>query len=285
MWRRRPRGTSIPFVKNAMPLEAYEFMRSFIHFSDNANWVDKGTTGYDPLFKVRYPMSLFMKGMRKAWVAGKHVTIDESMIRYAGRAVSYVQYMPAKPIKYGLKVYALCCACSAVLLAYQVYVGKENEADNSAVAICHRLCSEAGITKERGHVLYTDNWYTGMELCKQFFERYGWTVVGTITSTDKKARADEDIPFLKMSKGALLGLERGWYREAVIKMKTKQGKTYYIQCTTWRDKKTSLFLVFKSCWGEPRIDRQETHKEEKTERNFDSTSCATRLRPFFCCCR
>ena len=73
MWRRRPRGISIPFVKNAMPLEAYEFMRSFIHFSDNANWVDKGTTGYDPLFKVRYPMSLFMKGMREAWVAGKHL--------------------------------------------------------------------------------------------------------------------------------------------------------------------------------------------------------------------
>ena len=35
--------------------------------------------------------------------AGKHVTIDESMIWYMGRAISYVQYMPAKPIKHGIK--------------------------------------------------------------------------------------------------------------------------------------------------------------------------------------
>ena len=138
MLRKSPRGLALPYVRNAMPLAAYEFMRSYVHFADNSKWVDKGLPGYDPLFKVRYPMTLFMKGIRKAWVAGKHVTVDESMITYVGRAVSYVQYMPAKPIKHGLKVYALCCACSAVLLAYQIYVGKEDkENDNSAVAICH----------------------------------------------------------------------------------------------------------------------------------------------------
>ena len=86
------------------------------------------------------------------------------MISYMGRAVSFVQYMPAKPIKHGIKVYALCCAYSAVRLAFQIYVGKEDEEDNSAVAICHRLCLQSGITNERGHVLYTDNWYTGIKL-------------------------------------------------------------------------------------------------------------------------
>ena len=77
---------------------------------------------------------------------------------------------------------------------------------------------------------------------KEFFEKYGWSVVGTVTPTDKKARADEDIPFLKLSNGARNGVERGWFREAVIKMKTSSGKVYYIQCTTWRDKKQVCFL-------------------------------------------
>ena len=36
--------------------------------------------------------------------------------------------------------------------------------------------------------------------------------------------------------------DRGWYREAVIEMKTTHGKSYYIQCTTWRDKKQVCFL-------------------------------------------
>ena len=59
--------------------------------------------------------------------------------------------------------------------------------------------------------------------------------------TDKKSRADEDIHFLKLSNGARNGVKRGWFREAVIKLKAKSGKHYYIQYTTWRDKKQVFF--------------------------------------------
>ena len=109
-------------------------------------------SGYDPLFKVCYPLDLMMKGMRAAWTAGKHVIIgDESMIRYMGRAVSYVQYMPAKPIKHGIKVFCLCCAVSAVLLSFEIYVGKEAEnQDNSALAVCDRLVTSTGLIENRG---------------------------------------------------------------------------------------------------------------------------------------
>ena len=135
MWRKPLRGLSLPYLQNAMPLASYEFMRSYVHFADKSKRIEKGSPGYDPLFKVKCPLEIFMTGIGKAWVAGKHVTVDESMITYVGCAVSYIQYMPAKPIKHGLKVYALCCACSAVLLAYQIYVGKEDEdTDNSATA-------------------------------------------------------------------------------------------------------------------------------------------------------
>ena len=41
-------------------------------------------------------------------------------------------------------------------------------------AVCHHICRSAGITKEPGHVLYTDNWCTGIKLCKEFFAQYGW---------------------------------------------------------------------------------------------------------------
>ncbi len=64
----------------------------------------KGDDGYDPLFKVRYAMDAMLKGINRAWNVGQRVTVDESMIRYMGRAVEYVQYMPAKPIKHGIKV-------------------------------------------------------------------------------------------------------------------------------------------------------------------------------------
>ena len=176
------------------------------------------------------------KGMRKAWVAGKHVTIDESMIRYMGRAISYVQYMLAKPIKHGIKVFVLCCAVSALILAFKVYVEKEDDSNISVAAVCDELCVDAGLTHQWGRVLYTENYYTSVKLEKLMFEKYGWTIVGTISPTDKKSREDEDIPFLKLSNGVRLGVKRGWFREAVLKLKTRTGKSYYLQGTTWRDK-------------------------------------------------
>jgi hypothetical protein len=194
------------------------------------------------LFKVKYALDVMMNGMKNSWTAGKHVTIDESMIRYMGRAISYVQYIPAKPIKHGIKVFALCCAFSAVILAFKVYVGKEDDADGTAVGICNELCVDAGLTESSGRTLYTDNYCTSVKLAKHMFDEYGWTIVGTISPTDKKSRADEDIPFLKLSNGARNGVKRGWFREAVIKLRAKSGKDYYIQCTTWRDKKQVCFL-------------------------------------------
>ena len=116
LWREQPYGINIPYIQNTMTRDAYIFMRRYIHFCDNSKKKEKGVRGYDALYKVSYPLRIMMKGMRTAWNAGKHVTIDESMIRYMGRAVSYVQYMPAKPIKHGIKVFAVCCAISAVIL-------------------------------------------------------------------------------------------------------------------------------------------------------------------------
>ena len=173
LWRAPPYGLSISYLQNSMTRDAYVFMRQYIHFADNATRKSKGEIGYHAFFKVKYALDIMMEGMKKSWTAGKHVTIDESMIRYMGRAISYVQYMPAKPIKHGIKVFALCCAFSAVILAFKVYVGKEDETDGTAVGVCNDLCIDAGLTESRGRVLYTDNYYTSVKLAKHMFNEYG----------------------------------------------------------------------------------------------------------------
>ena len=224
LWRKPPHGISLPYVQNMMSRNAYEFLRRHIHFADDSKRKKKGLRGYDPLFKVRYVLVLFMKGIMLAWIAGQLVTIDESMIKYMGRGVSYVQYMPVKPIKHGIKVFVLCCAYSAVVLSMEVYVGKEDEIAGDALSVCDRLMSAASINFQRGRTLFTDNYYTSVKLARHLFENYGWSVVGTITPTDKKSRQDEDFPFLKLSNGARLGVKRGWFREAVLQRVTATGK-------------------------------------------------------------
>ena len=94
----------------------------------------RGEDGHDVLFKVRHVLDEIKKGLQKSWNAGERVTIDDSMIRYSGRAVDFVQYLPKKPIKHGLKVFAICCAVTAVLLGFEVYCGKDT-------GVCHSHCN------------------------------------------------------------------------------------------------------------------------------------------------
>ena len=92
-------------------------------------------------------------------------------------------------------------------------------------------------------MLYTDNWYTLMKLAKLLYEKYGWTLVGTIVPTYKKSRENYGILFLKLPSCPLRDTKRGWYHEAVIGMKTRSETKYYIQSTTtWKDKKQVCFL-------------------------------------------
>ena len=114
LYHKPPYGLYLPCVNNAMPRYSFEFLRQYIQFTDNDQRVPAGEPGHNPLNKISWAMDVMMKGCRKAWVAGKAVTIDESMIKYCGKMVSWVQYMPAKPIKHGIKVFALCCSLSAV---------------------------------------------------------------------------------------------------------------------------------------------------------------------------
>jgi len=120
MWQRPPYGISIPYVQNTMQQDAFEFMRRHIHFTDNYKRPKTTDKNYDPLFKVTYVLKEVGLGICRVWHAGKDVSLDESMIKYCGRAIAFIQYMPAKPIKHGIKVFCLCCAVTAVMLAFEV---------------------------------------------------------------------------------------------------------------------------------------------------------------------
>ena len=173
MWRKSPHGLSIPYAKNEILRDVFEVMWRKIHFSDNSNIKQKGVRGCDPFFKVSYLLQIIMKGMRGVWTSGKHVTIKESMIKYMVRAIIYVQYMPEKPTKHGIKVFYICCDLSTIILGLKFYVGQEDNSDKTALGICDDMVKEAGLTNARGRTLYTNNYYTSMVIAKHTFSKYG----------------------------------------------------------------------------------------------------------------
>ena len=244
-YRDLPYGINYPPFRNSMSRTAFEFMRKSIHFADNDNHKPRGHIQYDPLFKIRILIDHISKNVSKAFLPGEHLTVDESMIKYMGRAVSFVQYNPAKPIKHGIKVFCICCAYTAYMLGFSVYVGKDNlkkGETGSTLEVVDNLIDIANLRGSRGRILFTDNWYTSINLATFLYEQYGWTMVGTLKPSKKQARESNDVPFIKMSGGALSEVDRGWYREAVMEVITNNRRKYFIQCSTWKDKKQVLFL-------------------------------------------
>jgi hypothetical protein len=172
MWQKAPYGRSLPYIWNAMSHNAYEFLQCNIHFANNSLQQPEGSEGCDPLFKVRYPLDVIGKGLQKIWTAGQHITIDESMIKYCGRAVAFIQYMPVKPIKHDIKVFCVCCAILGIMLAYKVYCGnKDKKTDGTVVNVYDRLVKQAKLMGPRDCSPYTDNYYKSMKLAKHLFEK------------------------------------------------------------------------------------------------------------------
>ena len=54
MWRKPHHGLAIPYVKNVMLRDEFEFKRRNINFSDNSRIKRKGGCGYYHLFNVSY---------------------------------------------------------------------------------------------------------------------------------------------------------------------------------------------------------------------------------------
>ena len=107
-----------------MNYNAFRQIRQFIHFTDSSKVLDKGHPWWTPLQKVTPVIDILLGWLQEAWNLGIAICVDESMIRYMGKYVAFVQYMPNKPIKHGIKVYALCCSRAGVLYNFKVYTGR-----------------------------------------------------------------------------------------------------------------------------------------------------------------
>ena len=245
-WNDQPYGTFCPMVQNCMTRDAFKDGRRFLHLSDNVKTTEKQKRASkpDPLFKIREVIDEIKEMFPKNWIAGMEVCIDESMIKYKGRAITWTQYNPHKPIKHGIKVFTLTAAGEfPYVLGFEVYVGMENNTHeyNKASSIVKRLITAAGLTTQSGRILYTDNWYTSVSLARDLYWEYKWLFVGTIIPTEKKGREGYDIPFHKLSKGALRTIVRGWSRRATLCEK-RGNRKLVLQVTNWRDKKQVMFL-------------------------------------------
>jgi hypothetical protein len=159
-------------VQNACTQDSFLQIRRYIHFVYNASLLPKDNPKWHHLQKIQIIINKILTTLAAGWILRKQICVDESMIKYMGRFVSFIQYMPAKPIKHGIKVYALCCAYTGYLYGFEIYTGKGNTPDGSPKGVISRLLYAAGATGASGRILYTDNFYTSLAVMKYLFNAF-----------------------------------------------------------------------------------------------------------------
>lgn len=141
-----------------MPRDRFLLILKFLHLNNNEVQVGRGVLGYDPLFKLRPLLTALIPRYQSSYQLHRNISIDESMIGFKGR-LSFLQYMPKKPKKWGMKAWVLADSKTAYTWNWMLYTGKDNDAQRDSLAT-RVVLQLVELLHQSGHHLYFDNFYT-----------------------------------------------------------------------------------------------------------------------------
>ena len=220
----------------------FDFIWKYIHLANNAN--DDKT---DKLFKVR-PLIDMLKSSFKGAYQPNTFTIDESMIPFKGR-LGFKQYMPAKPTKWGIKMFSLCESLTGYLYDFDVYTGKDATAPGEkgkglSYKIVKALCNS--IIGHWCRVVF-DNWFTGIEIL-EYLKSVAVHACGTVRANRKGLPKN------------LIGKKLGKLGKHVYKIAQK-GVLLFV---AWKDTKVVNFLSnFHNPGDTGHVSRKDDNRQTK----------------------
>lgn len=169
-----------PIFRATMSLKLFKLINQCVRFDDKENRMNASER--HKLEPIRNVFDKWVQRVRALYVPGKFITVDEQLLPYRGRC-PFIQYIPNKPAKYGIKIWVLCDSKSYYAYNLEVYVGRNrnstpevNQAENVVMRLVDGL---------NGRNVTADNWFTTYSLARQL-KRQQMTLVGTIRKNRKE---------------------------------------------------------------------------------------------------
>ena len=172
-----------PFFRKYICRDRFLLILSNLHMTNDAEMVPLGEPGFDPLFKVRPLITRSMNKFSDVYSPEENLSFDEATCAWKGR-LRFRVYNPAKPTKFGIKLYQVCESKSGYCLGFDVYTGStpctqycdaldvpDSLTQTSRIVL--GLLARCGVLM-KGHEVYMDNHFTSPELFEElnFFHTY-----------------------------------------------------------------------------------------------------------------
>ena len=154
----------VPFFSRVMPRDRFMLIFWMLHVSHSTVSPPKR------IDKIKLFLELMLTRFQANYAPQRSLAIDETMLCFRGRFAGK-QYMPKKPVKWGIKAFSLADSSNGYLLNILLYTGAEtldgtnyqfSTLPQPARVVMHLL--EPYI--HQGHHLFTDRYYSSIPLAQ-----------------------------------------------------------------------------------------------------------------------
>lgn len=161
-----------------MSSRRFELILRF-HLNNSQTQPQRGEPGFDKLYKLRPLLDLLLPSFKDKYTPKQFLSVDESMISFKGR-LSFLQYLPKKPHKWGMKAWVLAEAENGYTWGWKLYTGKEKERSERGLAhgVVLDLVDDARL-QGKGYVVVMDNYYSSPALFQDLVTM-GFGACGTV---------------------------------------------------------------------------------------------------------
>lgn len=179
-WSTQP-YLSTPIIHNVMPRRRAKQLLRYLHanHSNNNNNNNSQQEARDPLYKLEPILAHLTRSFANSFQCGQKQCIDELMIAYRGRT-HFIQYMPKKRVRYGIKVWCRADSDSAFISQFQIYFGKQQCTTQQQQHTTRDIVNifTYNIMHQSCH-LFFDNYFTTIDTMEQLHQN-GIYATGTV---------------------------------------------------------------------------------------------------------
>jgi hypothetical protein len=173
----------IQFFNKAMSRDRFIEILKYLRFDTKADRRERLTT--DKFALVSQVWNAFISNCIRAFKPDVNVTVDEQLLPCKARC-KYLQYMPNKPDKFGLKFWLLVDLQDKYICNGFPYLGRDDEqprnGENLSSSVVLRLLKPY---YNLGYNVTCDNYFTNLDLAKSLLSKKT-TLVGTIRSNRRE---------------------------------------------------------------------------------------------------
>ena len=149
-------------VKKVMTKARFVKLTQYLHLCNNEDAAAFGEPGYNPLFKVQPLLDIVKKSFSAGYKPQRDLSIDEAMVAFKGRS-HLKQYLPAKPIKWGFKIWTIAESSTGYVSDFDIYTGKRDRpsAHGLGYDVVMKLSTQY---QHQNRHLYFDNFFSSVKL-------------------------------------------------------------------------------------------------------------------------